>query len=229
ERQELDISRFLRIVSRNIRQKGMTFEEALFDSRSGALHRYPSKLMETVMEVLVESTRKGTGVAAAALQSISKYIQNIQDTEKRLEQLLEDTISSLKFLGYVLAPVIAGVAVGMGSVISLSLHQISKVAPGGNQTATNATQGAGVGAPNIPSLFGLKSVIPPGILQLVVGFYLIELTFVLGNLLVRVEEGINPEKRNTVIGKLLASSLTFYTLVVLIVVSVFGSIITGAL
>lgn len=231
ERQNLTISTMFSRISHNIRDAGMTFEEAVFDSEMGAVHHYPSDLISTVMEIIVESAGKGTGVTARALQSISSYLKDIHHTEERLEELLEDTTSSVKFLGFVLAPVIAGVAVGMGSVISLTFHEIGRVAGGVNQTA-NATQGAGgagAGVPSIASIFNFGSAIPPGMLQLIVGIYVLQLSALIGTFLIRLEEGENPAKRNHTIGKLLITSLVFYTLVVLIIVTVFGGIIQGAL
>lgn len=216
-------------ISENMTMRGMTFEEAVFDTDYGALQVYPSKLMETIMEITLESTQKGTSLAAKTLQHISSYLEDIQVTQKKLEDLIGETLSSLQFLGYVLAPVIAGIAVGMGSVISIAFSTIGGAI---NQTATNATQGGGSaglsgGSVGLLSAFSFQESIAPGALQLVVGIYLLQLSAVVGTLYVRLEEGRNPVKRNVVVGKMMMSSITFYTLTVLIIVLVFGSMIKG--
>ncbi|MFB6200116.1 MAG: hypothetical protein ABEJ83_04505 [Candidatus Nanohaloarchaea archaeon] len=229
-RGNLEIAGMFDRISENIRRQGMTFREAVFDSEYGALKQYPSKLMETVMEITLESTERGTSLAAKSLQHISSYLQDIQETQERLEELVGDTLSSLQFLGYILSPVIAGIAVGMGSVISISFSAIGGTI---NNTAANATAGAGAptgisgGSVGILSVFNFQSVIPPGVLQLVVGVYLLQLSAVVGTLYVRLDEGRNPPRRNVVVGRMMLSSLIFYTLTVLVIVLVFGSMIRG--
>ncbi|MDY6766245.1 MAG: hypothetical protein SVW77_02655 [Candidatus Nanohaloarchaea archaeon] len=235
ERPHLDISRLFATIASNIRNSGMTFDEAVFDSQQGAIQEWPSRLIHTIMDVVTEATRKGTGVAARSAESISKYLKNIQETQKRLEEAVEDTISSLTFLAYVLAPVIAGVAVGMGSVISLSFYTIGQIS---NQTQINqsapqaggggiAAGGATGGSAGFTGLLNIENVIQPGILQLIVGIYLFEIAFLIGTILVRVRGGENPAKRNVAIGKILLSSTTLYTVAVFIIVIVFGGIIRG--
>ncbi|MDY6776718.1 MAG: hypothetical protein SVQ76_01270 [Candidatus Nanohaloarchaea archaeon] len=230
--ENLTISKFFTEVSSNIRDYSMTFKQAVFDSEQGAIQMYPSKMIRTVMEVISESTQKGTKVAAKSMQSISNYLKNIQQTQETLEDAVDDTLSSLKFLAFVLAPVIAGVAVGMGSVISISLYSIGQVT---NQTAVNqSAQGpggglGGGGATGLSGILDISSVIPPGLLQMIIGFYLIEISFLVGTLLVRVKEGKNEAKRNTTIGKILISSTVIYVITVVILVVVFGGILRGAM
>lgn len=232
--QNLDISSFFEQVATNIRDYGMTFGEAIFDREQGAIQRYPSEMMRTVMEVIAESTEKGTEVASQSMRSISDYLKNIQETQKTLEEAVDDTMSSLKFLAFVLAPVIAGVAVGMGSVISIALFSIGQVS---NQTQVDSGATTG-GAPGgdllgsdagIGAVLDLESIIPPGLLQLIIGIYLIQISFLVGTLLVRVKEGENKPKRNTTIGKILISSTFLYAITVLTLVIVFGGILKGAL
>ncbi|MFB6294279.1 MAG: hypothetical protein ABEI97_00820 [Candidatus Nanohaloarchaea archaeon] len=229
EEKRLDISDMFAALSHNMRERGMTFHDALFDSEYGAMRQYPSKLMQTVMEVLSESAEKGPGVAASAASSISEYLQRIKETQKRLEELIEDTLSSVQFLGYILAPVIAGVAVGLGGVISLAFDTIQQVA--GSAQPPNATGpggGAGFGGETgLLSIFQIHDAIPPGVLQLVVGLYLIQISFIIGTMYVRLADGRNPAKRNVMIGKLLLVAIPLYTLVTLILIVVFGSMIKG--
>ncbi len=231
EEKRLDISDMFAALSHNMRERGMTFHDALFDAEYGAMRQYPSKLMQTVMEVLSESTGKGPAVAASAASSISEYLQRIKETQKRLEELIEDTLSSVQFLGYILAPVIAGVAVGLGGVISLAfdtIQQVAGAAQPGNATGNATTPGGGFGGDtSLVGIFEIHDAIPPGILQLVVGLYLIQISFIIGTMYVRLEEGRNPAKRNVMIGKLLLVAIPLYTLVTLILIVVFGSMIQG--
>jgi Flp pilus assembly protein TadB len=238
-RETLEVSDLFFTISNNIRERGMTFRAAVFDERGGAVRYYPSKLIGTIMEVIVQAVQKGPRIAAVSILGISKYLKNIRETQEKLEELLEESISSLKFLAYVIAPIIAGLAVGMGTVISKAFfnigQQFAKV-QNSTETGTGGTTGgggtqSGVGSglapetPNIMDIFGVDSAIPPAILILVVGFYLIELALLIGTLYVRLESGQNPARRNLAIGYILLSSMFIFTVCVLVIVGVFGSIV----
>ncbi|MFB6215699.1 MAG: type II secretion system F family protein, partial [Candidatus Aenigmatarchaeota archaeon] len=47
---DLEISDLFRYASRNIREMGMTFEQAVFDDKYGALRHFPSQMINTVMK-----------------------------------------------------------------------------------------------------------------------------------------------------------------------------------
>jgi hypothetical protein len=234
---ELSIARFFDIVSSNIRRYGLTFRQALFDPKMGAITRYPSKLITTIMEIVSEATQKGSRTAAKSVLSISKYLKNIQETQEVLEELMDDTMSSLKFLAYILSPLISGVAVGMGTVISQAFHAIGNVFDSTSANASaNATAG-GAGAAPAPAGFGgggglggllnTQTAIPPGVMQLVVGIYIIQLAFLVGSLFVNLEEGDNMAKKRVTMGKILMSSILLYVITVMIVAGVFGGIIAS--
>lgn len=236
---ELEISNLFKSISYNIKQYGLTFSQAVFDERVGAITGYPSQLVATILEIVSESTQKGTKTAATSIISISDYLQNIQETQEKLEDLMSDTLSSVKFLGFVLAPVISGIAVGMGSTISTAFSTIGDVF----SSAQNGTSGGGAGAgagtgagtgglgtggsTGLLNLFNVESSIPPGVLQLVVGIYILQISFLIGLLIVRLKEGDNPVRQRVTVGKLFISASLFYSIVVVVIVAIFGSIISG--
>ncbi|MDY6770140.1 MAG: hypothetical protein SVU88_04150 [Candidatus Nanohaloarchaea archaeon] len=234
----LKITALFDIIGDNIRNQGMTFREAVFDPEMGAINEYPSQLISTIMEIIVQSARKGPQVAARSVDSIADYMKDIQQTQKRLQELLGDTLSSLKFLSFVLAPVIAGIAVGMGSVISISFSVIGGTvnqtgvvngSAGGGAGGAGAAAGQGLsgGSVGLLSVFNFQNAIPPGLLQLVVGLYLLELSVMIGVLHTRLAEGRNPPRRNHLIGQILIGSIVFYTLTVMVIVMIFGGMIRG--
>lgn len=237
---ELEISNLFQSISYNIKQYGLTFSQAVFDERVGAIAGYPSQLVATILEIVSESTQKGTKTAATSIISISEYLQNIQETQEKLEDLMSDTLSSVTFLGYVLAPVISGIAVGMGATISTAFSTIGAVFEGAQNASGGAPTGgagAGAGAPTgglggegasgMLSLFQVESAIPPGVLQFVVGVYILQISFLIGLLIVRLNEGNNPVRQKVTVGKLFISASLFYSIVVVVIVAIFGSIIAG--
>ncbi|MFB6147976.1 MAG: hypothetical protein ABEJ66_03760, partial [Candidatus Nanohaloarchaea archaeon] len=71
------------------------------------------------------------------------------------------------------------------------------------------------------------TAIPPELLQLVVGLYLIQLLYILGTFYMKITEGENQTYRNMFVGKILISGLFFYTVTLVIVSLLFGGILSG--
>lgn len=236
---ELNVSELFQGISYNIKQYGDTFYDAVFHRERGVIQNYPSQLISTTLEIVAEATTKGTQTASASILSISDYLVNIQETQERLEELMGDTMSSVSFLGYILAPVISGIAVGMGATISTAFSTIGDVfsgtsenvsAPSGGGSAPTGGLGGGgggAGATGLVSLFKVESSLPPGVLQLVVGFYIIQISYLIAALIVKLKEGDNPVRFKVTVGKIFIVSSVLYVIVVIIIVSVFGSIIAG--
>ena len=61
---------FFRDVDTNIRTLGVSIREAIFDKDIGAINKYPSPLIESSMEVLLESSQKSPEIAARSMISI---------------------------------------------------------------------------------------------------------------------------------------------------------------
>lgn len=180
---------FFKIVNDNIRSLGMSLEKAIFDKRRGAMIFYPSNLISTSMHILIESVKKGLKVAAQSLMSIADYIKNINKINERLRDLLAEVVSDMRSNMTFLAPLLAGIVVGLGAMITLILTKLASVVDqataGAGETVT-----AGLGnIANIVSIFDVKAMIPPYFLQIIVGVYIIQIVFILTKTLVTVDAG----------------------------------------
>lgn len=228
---ELEISDLFEDSSRNIRKMGMTFEQSLFDEKYGALKEYPSQLINTVMRAILRSSEKGTSMASTAMMTISNYLKNIHKTQEKLNDLMEETKTTIMLIAYLLAPIVSGVAVGMSQTIISAMFQLSQSfdeATEVDEGIDEAPETAGGGAPEIDGIIGdLDAAIPPELLQLVVGVYLIQLLYILGTFFMKITEGENPTYKNLFIGKILISGITFFTITAIIVTLLFGGVIDG--
>lgn len=221
---EMEISGLFRKASDNIRNLGMTFKQSLFDQTHGALREYPSQLIHTVMKAVMESSEKGSQMASMAMMTISRYLQDIHKTQENLNDLLEETTSTITMLAYLLAPVVSGIAVGMSQTIISAMVKIY-----GSYT-DSGFEGAGTGSGGLggSSILGnLDTTISPEILQMVVGIYLIQLLFILGSFYVKITKGNDVTSRNLLVGKLLIMGCTLYSIVLVIVGVVFGNLVTS--
>jgi len=176
---------FFRIVNQNIRQRGMSLEKAIFHPSKGAIIFYPSALISTSMRILVESVKKGLKVAARSLMSISDYVKNIQKINERLRDLLAEIVSDMKSNMVFLAPLLAGIVVGLSAMIASILNKLQALTTlGGTQEL------GGLGSiANITNIFDVTTMIPPYFIQVSIGIYILEIIFILTTTLVTVDAG----------------------------------------
>jgi Flp pilus assembly protein TadB len=200
---------FFRRVNYNVTQMGMSVETAIFDKRRGALIYYPSELIATSMRILIEAAKKGLSIAALSLMSISEYVKNIQKISSRLKDLLSEIVSDMKSNMTFLAPLLSGVVVGLAVMITSILGKLD--------LANISGVGAGIG--NLQSLMGIfdmAKMIPPYHLQIIIGLYLIEVTFILTRTLVTVDSGEDKLQQTSETGKNLKRGVTLYFITALL-------------
>ena len=202
---------FFKMVSSNIQQFGMSVREAIFNPGRGAIIYYPSELIRTSMEILIESVKKGLQIAANALMSISQYLKNIQKINDRLRDLLADIISSMKSNMSFLAPLLAGIVIGLTAMISTILSSL--------QVMLQAGQGEKAMGPTTISgaldLFNRNAMIPPYWMQIIIGLYLVEIIYILTVTLVSVESGVDKLGEKSEIAKNMKSGILFYIMAAL--------------
>ena len=202
---------FFRKVNYNIRQGGMGVEKAIFDPRRGVINSYPSELIATSMKVLIEASKKGLNIAAISLISISEYVKNIQKITERLRDMLAEIISDMKSNMTFLAPLLSGIVVGLAAMITSILNRL-------NIADLNGAGGAtGVGDfKTIMTIFDVSKMIPPYFLQIAIGIYLVEITFILTRALVVIDSGEDKLETTNQTGKNLMRGMLLYTITALV-------------
>ena len=226
----MEIKNMFQKISNNIKSLSMTFESAIFDSKVGALRDYPSYLIRSVMRAIRESSGKGTAIVSTTMKTISSYLKRMSETQRKIEDLMADTISTMAFISYALAPIISGIAVGMGMVITEAFSVIADTFGDIGDTAAGgggAVDGVGGGGMMDPAeIFSFQDALPPEIIQIVVGFYFIQLAFILGMFYTKLSEGNNEDKMKIVIGRILLTGSLLYVITVLVLTTLFGGIIS---
>lgn len=217
--------KFFEIVSTNISKLGMNVETAIFDEKRGALMYYPSNLIESSMKVLVESSKKGPMIASQAVINVAEYIKQIHRVDERLKDLMADIISSMKSQASFLTPAIAGIVVGITSMITQILGFLSM-----RLSDLSAEAGeANISGAGLLSMFGTG--ISTYYFQIVVGLYVVQITFILSILINGIENGSDKLSERYIIGNNLLKTTVTYILVSLFVTMLFtlvaGSILSG--
>jgi hypothetical protein len=213
--------RFFELVSLNITKLGMNVESAIFDPKRGALVYYPSNLIESSMKVLVESSKKGPIVASQAIINVSEYIKQIHRVDERLKDLMADTISSLESQISFLTPAIAGIVIGITSMITTILGSLKdQMTILRSTTDAGGLGGAGLSAGIDGDMFGLG--IPTFFFQMIVGIYVVQIIFIMTMIVNGIRNGADPLNEKYMLGKTLVTSTVLYAIISFIVMLVFN-------
>jgi hypothetical protein len=168
------------------------------------------------MNVLIESAQKGPHVVSKCMMSISSYVAKIKEINERLNDLLSETISSMKSQIGFLTPIIAGIVVAIGSmivtIITLLNKQFSSIGTG---SADGSPFGAGAFS-SISTLFRIQDIIPVYWFQLIVGIYVVEVIILLTYLASGIENGADSIVEGYSLSKNLYRSVFFYTAIALV-------------
>ena len=225
---EMKIADMFEIISMNMKKFGYTFEQALFDKEVGALWYYPSKLIHSIMQTLMQSAKKSVKTSADSMIIISRYLKDVHDVKEEIEEILGETISSMKFLAMFLAPMVAGVTVTLAVII---LQILTKL--GASMQSIMSASGSGVGVAQsmllIPWAMGGEMPISPAFFQLVVGIYMIETAVLLSIFLNGVKYGDDPVGVRENMWMILLFGIIIYIISWFVTYSMFGSSITTLL
>ena len=208
--------RFFRLVSNNIAKLGMSVREAIFNPKTGALVYFPSNIIQSAMQVLVQSIKKGPIIAAQALMNIARYIKEIHKVNERLKDLMADVISDMKSQIHFLTPAISGVVIGITSMITYILGALS----GNIQNLGTSEMGGRI--TDIASLFG--DGIPTYYFQAVIGIYVFQIVFLLTQLSNGIENGADKLGEKNALGHNLIRSTVLYCLISATVMLIFNMI-----
>ncbi len=207
---------FFELVATNITKLGMSVKEAIFNQRTGALTFFPSEVIKSSMKVLVESVKKGPRIAAQAILNVARYIKEIHRVNERLKDLLAEIISDIKSQITFMTPAIAGIVIGITSMITYILSTL----------ATNiqklGTSGVGAQIAQISSMFG--DGLPTYQFQLVVGVYIFEIIYILTVLANGIENGEDRLQEKYLLGQNLLRSTMLYVMIAFVVMLIFNLI-----
>jgi hypothetical protein len=209
---ETTAGNFFRIVSENIARLGMSVKRAIFDKKAGAILRFPSNMIKSTMQVLIQAAAKGPAIAAQALMSVSTYIKEIHRVNERLRDLMGDIISNMKSQIQFLTPTIAAVVVGISSMITFIMGKLNLAEAGGGEISGIGGLGELFGGAGIASFY----------FQLIVGLYVVELIYILTVLANSLENGADELAEKYEIGKNMTRSTLIYCGIVAVSLTVFN-------
>jgi len=220
---ELKISKMVEKILYNIETFGMTFTAAVFDPVAGAINYYPSNLIEAVMKAVTEISKGGMAVLSDTMLSISTYLKNMHDVEEELKELLEDIASEMNMQALLLAPMSAGIVVGLTAMVLRLIQVLGAYVTKLQLQFQNYGPLGNIGGGIFGSFLQLEDIIPIQTFELIVGFYLVEVVSMISIFMSIISHGEDKLLRSYNLGKLLLYSMLIYTGILLMIYFTFTS------
>jgi len=223
------VNELFSLVNSNITQRGMTLESAIFDPKYGAIKKFPSPLIESVMKLLLESSKKSPAVAADSMTTLSLYLQKMHQVKERMYDLLSDSLSSMKMQVSFLAPLMSALVVSLSVLITKVLVNLSGQLE--NMDAGGGATQAGIGT-GITQIFQIDAAIPPFLLQIIIGLYIVQVIYVLSYLISGILNGASKVDSEWTFSKNVLSGTFLYCALAIVGTFLFSQlafIVTGVI
>lgn len=222
---DFTISKFFEKVLYNIETFGMTFEQAMFDPKHGAMIDYPSKLVEAVMRAITEISKRGMEAVSKSMVTISTYLKDVKSVENDLRDMMSEVTSTMQVQANVLAPLASGIIVAITAIIFQMLLVLKESIDAIRGTLGSAG-GIGLAGQGVfESLIQVNQIMPVHFFQLLVGVYMIEIVGMLAMFLSIIQNGDEHILRRQVIAKTLMWGTLIYGLLALMIFVGFVSLI----
>jgi len=222
-RKKTPVYDFFSKIFNSISRLSMTFRSSLFDERYGLMKDYPSSTIKNVMSIIADSLTKGPLIVAGAIKNIIRSMKKTEKIEARIKYLLEDVVTNLKTQTTFIAPLMGGISAATGVLIVQLLQSIafalSKV------EKIYSVGGAGSAMFQGLDIIHLEGVMPPTVMELTIGIYLIEVVVIMCIFIVGIDRGFDEVCRNYTISRNLTIALTFFSVIMIIMVMIFQPIV----
>ncbi len=213
---------FIWRIVHNLNDLGMNLRDAIFNKVSGAVKFFPSPMIESAMKIFVSSAEKSPDVTSKALISISKYLKKVHDIEEKVNDVMSEILSNMRFQSSFIAPMISGIVVGLTTMIIRVLFAIQGKTELLQQGLMQQGQmGLGLFA---FGMFQVSNTLPLDVFQIIVGVYMLEVVIISSSLAAQIKYGDDKLQILHNIATLLLPAILVYLAVSLITTFLFSSI-----
>jgi Flp pilus assembly protein TadB len=203
-----------------------TIHSSLFDNDEGALKHVYSSTIHNVMEMVVEASKKSNEAAGIAVGRITEHLVKIRGVDDKIENKLDEIVSSMRSTVLIFGPFVGGVVVSLQKMMNSQLLKAQTTT-----TFSSNLEGSPIslGEMSTPGFFGplgsniTVEPISMGILQLIIGFYMLEMVVIFSLYMSELYVGDDKVYKRMEIGKNLMLATLLFTLAIVITQMFLGS------
>ncbi|NCO97040.1 MAG: hypothetical protein COY38_03170 [Candidatus Aenigmarchaeota archaeon CG_4_10_14_0_8_um_filter_37_24] len=223
--QELKVSDLFGSIISNIQIFGMTFQNAVFNEKNGAIYQYPSNLIKAILKAISEISSSGSAVLSQSLISISNYLRNISEVEEYLKDVLSEVISTMKIQALALAPLSSGIVVALTAMMISMMLSLSGWTESVQGNLGSYGPVGDLGGDIFKNILSIDKIISIHYFQLIVGFYMIEVVVMLSIFMSIIEYGDEKIQRTYDLGKNLLTAIIIYSITMIVLYLILTSMI----
>ncbi len=170
-----DFSSIIKRAWGNMKNSNLSFEDAFFDERKGALRDVKSKRIRSIFRFIINSENQ-SGVLASTLFAMHEHMNDLRNVEVEVKSKISNSLSMIKNTVVFFAPMITALVVVLNNLIEKSLFETK---------ARLDSLGYNL---DLLTFFGSSSL-NSSLLQLVCGLYLVIFAFVMVRFIVFIIRG----------------------------------------
>lgn len=190
----------------DIKESLLLTKQSIYDLAHKSLNKLcPSRRVSDMLEQIISFTNIDQRSAARAAKMMRDQSVNIQKLDDYIQTLLSETVGLVSVSATMLAPLLATAAIIMSMGIVMSLEFITK-----QLSSIQQALGGGASAELQLKLVDITQIIPPTVVELIVGIYFLEMVAILSVFMSSVRIGTDKLKAaETTYSNMLVSFLIF--------------------
>jgi hypothetical protein len=200
-----------------------TLREILF-GKEGLITHLPSSLIKNVMGIVSSALTKGASIASNVAKNIAYYLSRLREIDDMINKSVSDIISNLEMQGKLIAPFISAIVAGASVIIIQLLQGVAKALQYIEEVYKIGTN-VGSTMSNVLSLINIQQVMPPTVMELIAGIYLIESVIIIVFFSSGISKGFDKVYREYVTCRALTGALILFTIIFFIMVLLFQPIV----
>jgi len=202
---------------------GVAIKQALF-GKDGLLKKLPSSMIRNIMGIVTSALYKGPLIAASVTRNVVSYLKRLSEIEHIIKKTMNEIITNLKMQGEFIGPFIAAIVASSAVIIIQLLQAVAKALKEIEEMYNFGTH-IGEGMHNTLVMINLKKVMPPTIMELIAGVYLIEVVVITAVFIAGIQRGFSKVYRDHLIARLLAIAIVLFTIVFFMGVLLFQPVV----
>jgi hypothetical protein len=191
-------------------KEAKSLENILF-GEDGLLHKIPSSMIKNVMGIVTSAISKSATIASYVTRNISYYLGRLSEIEDLIKKTTIEITSNLEMQGKLIAPFMAAIVASSSVIIIQLLQGVTYILKSFQQL-----QGGAVVSETFTDVFELlkiQDVMPPTLMELIIGIYFIESVLIICYFYVGIARGFNRVHREYLTYKWMLSGIILFSII----------------
>jgi hypothetical protein len=191
-------------------KEARSLESILFGEK-GLLYEIPSSMIRNVMSIITSAISESSTIASYVTKNISYYLGRLSEIEDLIKKTTIEITSNLEMQGKLIAPFMAAIVASSAVIIIQLLQGVAYILKSFQQMQGGVVVGESFS--DIFELLKIQEVMPPTLMELIVGIYFIESVLIICYFYVGIARGFNKVHREYLTYKWMLTGIILFSLI----------------